>query len=61
MLLLVFGCESNYYDAMEKIGIHKRNILIDRIEDAQTAREEVQEQFKDLLTQFRAVVNFDGG
>lgn len=42
MLLLVFGCESTYYDAMEKIGVHKRDILIDRIEDAQTAQEEVK-------------------
>ncbi len=61
MLLLVFGCASTYYDAMEKIGVHKRDILIDRIEDAQTAQEEGQEQFKDALTQFQAVVNFDGG
>lgn len=61
MLLLVFGCESTYYDAMEKIGVHKRDILIDRIEDAQSAQEDGQEQFKDALTQFRAVVNFDGG
>lgn len=61
MLLLVFGCESTYYDAMEKIGVHKRDILIDRIEDAQSAQEDGQEQFKDALTQFRTVVNFDGG
>ena len=55
------GCESTYYDAMEQLGIHKRDILIDRIEDAQTAQEEGQEQFKDALEQFQAVVNFDGG
>jgi hypothetical protein len=55
------GCESTYYDAMEQFGIHKREILIDRIEDAQTAQEEGQEQFKDALEQFQAVVNFDGG
>jgi len=55
------SCESTYYDAMEQFGIHKREILIDRIEDAQTAQEEGQEQFKDALEQFQAVVNFDGG
>jgi hypothetical protein len=55
------GCESTYYDAMEQLGIHKRDILIDRIEDAQTAQEEGQEQFKDALEQFQTVVNFDGG
>jgi predicted nucleic acid-binding Zn-ribbon protein len=46
---------------MEQIGIHKRDILIDRIEDAQEAQEDGQEQFKDALEQFKAVVNFDGG
>lgn len=55
------GCESTYYDTMEQFGVHKREILIDRIEDAQTAQEEGQEQFKDALEQFQAVVNFDGG
>jgi hypothetical protein len=55
------GCESTYYDAMEQFGIHKREILIDRIEDAQTAQEQGQEQFKDALEQFQAVVDFDGG
>lgn len=55
------GCESTYYDAMEQMGVHKREILIDRIEDAQTAQEDGQEQFKDALEQFQAVVNFDGG
>jgi DNA repair exonuclease SbcCD ATPase subunit len=55
------GCESTYYGAMEQFGVHKREILIDRIEDAQTAQEDGQEQFKDALEQFQAVVNFDGG
>ncbi|MBU2099119.1 MAG: DUF2959 domain-containing protein [Gammaproteobacteria bacterium] len=46
---------------MEQIGIHKRDILVDRIEDAQDAQEDGQEQFRDALEQFRSVVNFDGG
>lgn len=61
LALLLAGCESTYYDAMEKFGIHKREILIDRIEDAQTAQEEGQEQFRDALEQFQAMVNFEGG
>lgn len=60
-MFLLAGCESTYFDAMEQLGVHKRDILIDRIEDAQSAQEEGQEQFKDALEQFRAVVNFDGG
>lgn len=61
VLTLLAGCESVYYDTMEQFGIHKREILIDRIEDAQDAQEDGQEQFKDALEQFQAVVNFDGG
>jgi len=61
VLFLVGACESAYYDAMEKVGIHKREIMIDRIEEAQNAQEEGQEQFKDALEQFQAVLNFDGG
>lgn len=60
-LLLLSACESTYYSAMEEIGYHKRDILIDRIEDAQLAQEEGQQQFKSALEQFKATVDFDGG
>ncbi len=60
-VLLLAGCESAYYDAMEKVGIHKRDIMIDRIEEAQTAQEEGKEQFTSALEQFRSVLNFEGG
>tara|TARA_R110002072_G_scaffold64_5_gene351 strand:- start:23698 stop:24339 length:642 start_codon:yes stop_codon:yes gene_type:complete len=61
LLIIAAGCESTYYDALEKVGLHKRDILIDRIESAQEAQEDGQQQFKDALEQFQAVVNFDGG
>jgi chromosome segregation ATPase len=61
LLLLVSSCETAYYDAMEKVGVHKREILIDRIVEAQESQEEGKEQFKSALEQFRSVVNFDGG
>jgi len=34
-LLLVSGCESLYYSAMEQVGVHKRGMMSDRIEAAQ--------------------------
>lgn len=61
LALAMGGCESMKYSALEKVGIHKRDILIDRIEDTQEAQEEGQEQFKSALEQFRSVVAFDGG
>lgn len=59
--LLLAACETTYYNAWETVGVHKRDILVDRIEDTQEAQEDAQEEFKDALTQFQAVVGFDGG
>ena len=56
-LLLVLGCTKAYYGAMEKVGIHKRDILVDRVEDARDAQSDAQVQFKDALEQFGSVVN----
>ncbi|MCR8921425.1 DUF2959 domain-containing protein [Dasania sp. GY-MA-18] len=61
ILFTLTACESTYFNAMEELGIHKRDILVDRIEDAQDAQQEGQEQFKTALEQFKEVVNFDGG
>lgn len=61
LLLLLSACESTYYDAMETVGVHKRDILIDRIEDVQEAQQDGQEQFKSALDQFKSVLAFDGG
>ena len=58
---MVAGCQSTYYSAMEKVGIHKRDIMVDRIEDTQSAQEQAQEQFQSALEQFQSVINFDGG
>jgi hypothetical protein len=55
------GCQTVYYDTMEKFGFHKRDILVDKIEDARDEQSEAKEQFKSALEQFTAVVNFDGG
>lgn len=60
-IMLLTACETAYYSMWEKIGVEKRDIMIDRIEEAQEAQEDGQEQFKDALEQFRSVVNYDGG
>lgn len=61
VLLVTFigGCSKAYYGAMEKVGIHKRDILIDRVEDARDAQSEAQEQFMSALEQFGAVVRIE--
>ena len=55
------ACETVVYDVLEKVGYHKRDILIDRIDAAQASQTEGQEQFKSALDQFKSVINFDGG
>jgi hypothetical protein len=46
---------------MEKLGYEKRDLLVDRVEDAREAQEAAKEQFESALAQFIAVTNFEGG
>ena len=57
--LLLLGCSKAYYGAMEKVGVHKRDILVDRVENARDAQEDAQVQFKDALEQFGSVVTIE--
>ena len=34
------GCQSAYYAAWEKVGVEKRDILVDRVENAKDSQEE---------------------
>jgi hypothetical protein len=58
-VILVFstGCSQMYYSSMEKVGIHKRDIMVDRVEDVQESQEEAQEEFKSALEHFGSLVN----
>lgn len=63
-LVLALGlgaCSSAYYGTLESFGVHKREILVDRVNEALESQEEAQEQFASALEQFTAVTNFDGG
>lgn len=61
LLALLGGCSSAYYKTMESLGVEKRDILVDRVEEARDAQDAASEQFASALEQFRATVNFDGG
>lgn len=58
---LLVACSNAYYSAMEQVGIHKRNILVDRVEDARDSQEDAKQQFSSALEQFSALLDFDGG
>ena len=55
------ACSAAYYNTLEKVGIEKRDILVDRVDDARDAQDDASEQFESALEQYRSVVNFDGG
>ncbi len=58
--LTLVGCQSAYYGTMEKLGVHKRDILVDRVEEAKESQEEAKEQFADALQEFLSVSEFKG-
>ncbi|MES9830976.1 MAG: DUF2959 domain-containing protein [Candidatus Thiodiazotropha sp. DIVDIV] len=58
-LLFLAGCSSVYYDTMEQVGYHKRDILVDRVEAARDAQSDAQEQFKSALDQFASVIRLE--
>lgn len=61
LVLAAGGCSRAYYSAMEKVGIHKRDIMVDRVEQARDAQKEGEEQFRSALEAFQSVTGFDGG
>lgn len=61
IFLVLIGCESAYYKTMETMGYHKRDIMVDRVQDARDAQEDAKEQFESALEQFSTVLNFQGG
>ena len=61
MLLLTGGCQKAYYNTMEKFGVHKRDIMVDRVEEARDSQEDAKEQFQSALEQFTTVLNYKGG
>ena len=60
-VIFVFGCETAYYGTMEKLGYHKRDLMVNRVESARDAQEDAKEQFESALEKFSSVLQFDGG
>jgi len=58
---LLTACSAPYYAAMEKIGIPKRSILVDRVQETHDAQEKAKEQITSALDRFLAVTKTNGG
>lgn len=55
------SCRNTYYGVMEKLGVEKRDILVDRIEDSREAQAKAKDEFQDALKAFQSVTGFHGG
>lgn len=61
VLIFCGGCETAYYGTMEKLGYHKRDLMVNRVESARDAQEDAKEEFQSALEKFSSVLQFDGG
>lgn len=59
--LTLAGCGQAYYGAWEALGVHKRDIMVDRVQDARDDQEQAKEQFASALEEFSAMFEIDGG
>jgi len=55
------SCSSAYFATMEKFGYAKREILVDRVEDAKGEQQDAKEQFVSTYERFKAVTGVSGG
>ncbi len=60
-VLALAGCQSAYYKTMEQFGVHKRDLLVSRVEHARDSQQEAKEQFRSALERFSEVLQFEGG
>jgi chromosome segregation ATPase len=61
ILSTLAGCKSAYYGMWEKLGWAKRDILVDRVKEAQEDQNQAKEQFKSALEKFQELTKFQGG
>jgi hypothetical protein len=59
--VLLVGCETAYYSAMESVGFAKRDILASRVVAARDSQEDAKQEITDALSEFGKVVSYQGG
>jgi hypothetical protein len=60
-LTLLAGCSNMEYAIREKFGQQKRELLVERVQEAKDGQQAAKDQFVDALTRFKAVTGFSGG
>ncbi len=59
------GCTSVkdkvYYGTLEEFGVHKRDVLVSRVDAARESQQEAKQEFQDALQVFMSVIDVEGG
>jgi hypothetical protein len=61
MVLPLSGCRSAYYGFWERLGLEKRDLLVDRVEDARDAQSDASEEIQDTYERFVELTGAEGG
>ncbi|MBA3987850.1 MAG: DUF2959 domain-containing protein [Idiomarina sp.] len=56
-ILSVTACTNVYYNAMERLGYEKRDILVTRVERSRDAQSDAQETFRNALERYQSVID----
>src|SRR5580698_6041437 len=59
--LAATGCTSAYYKTMQKLGMEKRDILVQRVKDSKKDQEDTKEKLQTTMESFQALTGFQGG
>ncbi len=61
LAVLATGCSTVKYEALEQVGIYKRDILVDRVEDARDSQSETREELLAAYEELNLLIGEDGG
>lgn len=59
--LVSTSCSTVYYGAMEKVGVHKREIMVSRVKKARSSEQDAKRVFNSALDEFISVTDYKGG
>ena len=61
LLASLLGCSSMYYATMEKFGYQKRDLLVERVQEARESQAEAKTKIQTTFEAFQGLTGFQGG
>ncbi len=61
LAVVATACSTVKYGALEQVGIYKRDILVDRVEDARDSQSETREELLAAYEELNLLIGEDGG